>query len=80
MIRIKVKLFAGLRAHLPRESLPGPAELKLAEPASVADVLSALSIPTPEAKIILVNGRHAKPGTVLREGDLVAIFPPVGGG
>jgi molybdopterin synthase sulfur carrier subunit len=80
MIRIKVKLFAGLRPHLPPQDRPGPAELELAEPASVAEVLAALAIPFPEAKIILVNGRHAKPGTGLKEGDLVAIFPPVGGG
>ncbi|MFW9820930.1 MAG: MoaD/ThiS family protein [Candidatus Thorarchaeota archaeon] len=31
--------------------------------------------------IILVNGRpHKDLNTVLKEGDLVSIFPPIGGG
>jgi molybdopterin converting factor small subunit len=31
-------------------------------------------------KIILVNGVHGKNDQVLKEGDVVSIFPPVAGG
>ena len=27
---------------------------------------------------VLVNGRHAGPGTVLAQGDIIAVFPRVG--
>ena len=30
--------------------------------------------------LIAVNGAYVDPGTVLREGDSVALFPPVSGG
>jgi sulfur carrier protein len=46
----------------------------------IQDILSKLNIPEEMPKIILVNGVHGKNDQVLKEGDVVSIFPPVAGG
>ncbi|MCP4132687.1 MAG: MoaD/ThiS family protein [bacterium] len=33
-----------------------------------------------EVSIIFINNRHAETGQELEEGDIIAFFPPVGGG
>ncbi|MEI6314899.1 MAG: MoaD/ThiS family protein, partial [Syntrophus sp. (in: bacteria)] len=50
------------------------------EGASVGHILASLNIPEEEAAIIFINGRHGEPDSPLKDGDLLAIFPPVGGG
>ena len=47
------------------------------------DVLSTikqLDIPVEEVAILLINGFHKKPADTVKDGDVVALFPPVGGG
>jgi sulfur carrier protein len=46
----------------------------------VQDILSRLKIPEEIPKIILINGVHGKKEQVLKEGDVLSIFPPVAGG
>jgi len=77
---ITLKLFAGLRVLDARGGKTGGGEVEAPEGATVAQVLEELEVPLKEAKIILVNGLHAKPETVLKEGDRLSVFPPVGGG
>ena len=51
------------------------------EPVStVSDILRKLDIPAEEVSILLVNGFHKKTETPVQDGDIVALFPPVGGG
>jgi molybdopterin synthase sulfur carrier subunit len=75
MIRITVKLFATLR-----EGRFEVLEHRFTEGVTIGDVLRELAIPEKQATIILVNGRHSELTTRLAEGDVLAIFPPVGGG
>ena len=44
------------------------------------DILALMSIPKEEVSILLINGFHQKPETPVKDGDIVALFPPVGGG
>jgi molybdopterin converting factor small subunit len=46
----------------------------------VKDVLDKLNIAEDEPKIIFLNGIHAKPDDRLKEGDRLAVFPPIAGG
>lgn len=49
----------------------------------VADRGAGLGMPFAPAGtvgLLLVNGKWAQPGDVLRNGDVVALYPPVGGG
>ncbi len=74
-MNVTVKLFASLRTN--RFSVR---EWRCETDQSVGDVLVDLGIPEEDAALIFINGRHAEPSSVLREGDVLALFPPVGGG
>ncbi|UNC91012.1 MoaD/ThiS family protein [Candidatus Contubernalis alkaliaceticus] len=74
-MQITVKLFATLReGRFKVSSLEVEAETPLAQ---VAD---QLKIPREELALILVNGRDASLDHVMKEGDTLSLFPPVGGG
>ena len=82
MIRVQVQCFAGAREITGwRER-----EVSLAEGATAADLLEALGAAHPalrEWKAFLrlaVNQEYADPGLPLRDGDAVAVIPPVSGG
>ena len=44
------------------------------------DILKEFQIPEEEVSIVLINGFHSKPQDPVKDGDVLAIFPPVGGG
>lgn len=47
---------------------------------TAADILAYLHIPQEEVAILLINGRHSKPDHPVKDEDVLALFPPVGGG
>lgn len=72
---ITVKLFATFREgrfKIEPRAVP--------EGARVADVLTALDIDASEVGTLFIHGRAVEPDRVLAEGDVLAIFPLVGGG
>lgn len=72
---IEVRVFATLRQ--------GRDKVTMLEPQGIAcagDVLKKLNIPREEVSILLINGFHQKPEASVKDGDIVALFPPVGGG
>lgn len=72
---LTVKLFADLgKTYGPRTQVP------LKGRVAVADVLKQLTVPPEKAAIIMLNGRHADPADQVGPGDVLAVFPPVGGG
>ncbi len=72
---VTVKLFASLRTGR------FEVESRRYEPGSTVDsIRRSLKIPKKEAAITFVNGIHAEPGQELKEGDVLAFFPPSGGG
>jgi molybdopterin converting factor small subunit len=76
-ITVTVKFFATLRQYGPAKevlTIPENSEIKL--------LFDKYGIPKDERRaIILVNGRpHKDLKTVMKDGDLVSIFPPIGGG
>ena len=74
-MRVTVKLFATFREGRFKVEVR-----ELPEESVVADILRSLEIHPEEVAICLVNGRDAHEHHVLREGDTLALFPPVGGG
>ena len=72
-----VRLFAGLRERAGTDRR----ELDLDDGASVEDVWPALDLgDEPAGLLYAVNRTYADPGQALREGDEVALIPPVSGG
>lgn len=72
---VTVKLFASLRTGRFDAKV-----LELPEGATAASAIEAAGVGAEEAAIVFANSRHASPGLALAEGDVLAIFPPVGGG
>lgn len=74
-MKVTVKLFASLRKD--RFAVH---DFDFQEGTTVSHILASLQIPEEEAAIIFINARHGEPDSPLKDGDLLAIFPPVGGG
>jgi molybdopterin converting factor small subunit len=79
-MEIEVKLFATLRDYLPKESDRFSCRMEINGQTRVQDICSKLKIPDEMPKIILVNGVHGKRDQLLKDGDVLSIFPPVAGG
>jgi len=80
-IRVRLRLFASYAEAAGRADM----ELALAAGATAADALAAVrreawAARLPPRPAIAVNLRYAAPGVVLRDGDEVALIPPVAGG
>ncbi len=81
-MQITVKLFARFK----EVAGTGKTTLHLPDEATIADLIAALRQQfdglslVPERTLLSVNQEFATPETVLRDGDEVAIFPPVSGG
>jgi len=76
-VEVSVRLFAGLRELAGSDSL----QLELADGASVADALAALSGQIDASGCLLaVNREYADDHLVLSAGDELALIPPVSGG
>lgn len=74
-MKITVKVFATLRHN--REKIMS---MDVEENTTPVDIANKLQIPIEEIAIIMINGRRVHPDTVLVEEDVLALFPPVGGG
>lgn len=80
-MKIEVRLFAALSRHLPAGTTGKSAVLEVAEGVRLVELIRQLGIAPELAHLTLLNGVHQRETDVpLREGDVVAIFPPVAGG
>ena len=75
-ISIDLKLFATLQEFTP----PSTDAHVVEAGTSVRTLVQQLGIPEIKAKIIFINGLKATLDSVLKNGDRLGIFPPVGGG
>ena len=72
---IEVRLFAGLRQGRQKIYHMEPDSVK-----TVQDIMDVLKIQRKEVNILLINGFHQKPETEVKDGDIISLFPAVGGG
>jgi molybdopterin converting factor small subunit len=80
-VKIELRLFASLRKKLPPGSPRGKCDLDLADETTLGQVLERMDIPRQSAQMVLVNGDHDRDfDRLLRDGDVLSIFPPVAGG
>ncbi|MBC7226673.1 MAG: MoaD/ThiS family protein [Thermoflexales bacterium] len=77
-MKIRIKLLAHYQQYLP-PGCTSSYEAEVPQDARVEDVLAQLPVP-PEESVVLVNGRTPPPGQVLQEGDVLCLFPAIGGG
>lgn len=74
-MKITVKLFATLRDFGPEIQ-----EMSVPENSTIEMVVKSLNLPEDIPLLKIVNGVHTDPQETLKEGDVLALFPPVGGG
>jgi molybdopterin synthase sulfur carrier subunit len=79
-MRVRVKLFATLRRFAENVAPGSPFEVELEQAATLQALLDQLKIPVEEAKITFVNGIIQELDYVIKTGDEIGIFPPIGGG
>ncbi|RQD72587.1 MAG: MoaD/ThiS family protein [Tindallia sp. MSAO_Bac2] len=72
---IKIRLFATLREGRGKE-----VEIKAGEGMTGSELINTLEIEEKDVAIFLINGKDATLEDTLQEGDVISIFPPVGGG
>ena len=71
----EVRFFATLR-----EGRGKITQVPAVEASSAADLLRRFAIPADQVAILLINGFHSKPEDPVKDGDIISLFPPVGGG
>ena len=74
-MQVTVKLFAGLR-----QGRFAAREFRFADGVSIARIVAEHEIPDSEVGILLCNGRHTDLSRKLEDGDIISIFPKIGGG
>ena len=84
-MKIEVSLFMDFAKYLPPEASKGKVTISLDEGATVKDLLTFFGISLSEEKVVEINGvsqggADNVNSLELKEGDVVAIFPPLGGG
>ncbi|VBB09615.1 thiamines/molybdopterin converting factor subunit 1 [Lucifera butyrica] len=79
-MRVEVRLYATLRRYAPAESAAGVFSTDLPAGRTVADLLAAIHVAAAEVHMLMVNGVNTTVEHILRDGDRVGLFPPVGGG
>ncbi|MBQ3756074.1 MAG: MoaD/ThiS family protein [Oscillospiraceae bacterium] len=72
---IEVRFFSTLR-----EGRGKITQVPAEEASTAGDLLYHFGIPAEEVAILLINGFHSTPADNVKDGDIISLFPPVGGG
>ena len=79
-MHVTVKLFATLVRFKEGTRAGKPFEMELPESATVKDLIDMLKIPPEETHVVFINNIIEEHESKLKDGDVVGLFPPVGGG
>lgn len=77
-------MYASLTQYLPAEAEQNIVEIEVDNDCSVHDIIDRFRVPRESAHLILVNGVYILPedrdSPILKEHDVLALWPPVAGG
>ncbi len=84
-MQIVFKLYASLTKYLPPNArYDNRVKLDLPEGTAIQQVIEPYGMPKELVHLVLVNGSYVEPEErltrVLRDGDVLAIWPPIAGG
>jgi molybdopterin converting factor small subunit len=81
MIEIYVKFYGGLHIRYPDLPVGQAVTCQTAAGATIERLLAEqFNLPAGEVAIALINGKKREFTHLLKEGDLLALFPPIAGG
>lgn len=75
MIKVEVRLFATFRQGRDKTQV-----MEVEEGTTIADILRVLNIAENEVAIMLLNGKDGSADRQVKDGDVISLFPPIGGG
>ncbi len=75
MIKVEVRLFATFRQGRDKIQV-----MEVEEGTTIADILRVLNIAEDEVAIMLLNGKDGSADRQVKDGDVISLFPPIGGG
>jgi len=75
VVKVEVRLFATLRQGRGKTQL-----MEVKEDTTIADILKVLNIDENEVAIMLLNGKDGPSDRQVNDGDVISLFPPIGGG
>lgn len=84
-MNVTLKLYATLTDYLPPAARPqNLVRMDVPEEATIESITTPLRLPPKLVHLVLVNGvfvpAEARPTHRVREGDVIAIWPPIAGG
>ena len=83
-MKVRLKLYALLSDYLPEGAVDNEIELELQDGITPHQLIDRHGVPREMAHLILLNGVYVAPQerdeSVIRDGDVVAVWPPVAGG
>ncbi len=74
-MRVTIKLFATLRQGMFDEAIRD-----VPEGTTIGELIDGLNLAEGHVTLVFLNGRHSGTGASLSDGDVVSLFPPIGGG
>ena len=81
---VTLKLFASLTDYLPKHAQDNKAQIEVSDSDTVGAIIKRYNLPEKLVHLVLVNGvfitPEDRPNRVLKEGEVLAIWPPVAGG
>ncbi len=83
-MQVTIKLYATLTDYLPAGSRNNRIEIELADETTVNAALAPFALPPKMTHLVLINGvfipPEARASTHMRNGDTLAVWPPIAGG
>jgi sulfur-carrier protein len=83
-MKLQLKLYATLAEYLPPGARSNVAEIEVPDTVTPYQVLDLHHVPRARAHLVLVNGIYIPPArrdeALFKDGDALAIWPPVAGG
>ncbi len=77
-MRATVKLYGNLKRYLPEKA--ETAEMEIEFGTTIRALLTRLGVPDSDVWMCAVNDQVVDDSTALRDGDVLEVFEPVGGG
>ena len=77
-MQVTVKLYGNLKRYLPEKK--ETAEVEVESGTTIRALLTQLAVPDPNVWMCAVNDQVVDDSTTLRDGAVLEVFEPVGGG
>ena len=83
-MKVNLKLYGPFVNLLPADAVQNQASIEVADDQTAGGLLDAHNVPRESCHLMLVNGVYSPPANAndiaLKDGDTVAVWPPVAGG